>query len=132
MEFLKNKVTQSLFVEPGKAASIAYETHFLCISALFRVLLARKEYSERALKVSLEAIRNNPADYSCWDFRRQILQKMIGQSSAVLQRELEICDQLCLENPKNYQVRWRNNRFDWLVDLSTTRFGFIEGFFARI
>jgi len=98
------------YMKPGKAASIAYETHFLCISALFRVLLARKEYSERALKVSLEAIRNNPADYSCWDFRRQILQKMIGQSSAVLQRELEICDQLCLENPKNYQV-WFHRRF---------------------
>lgn len=90
------------WLEPEKSAPIEYENDFLWISALFRILLKRKEYSERAMTVSLAAIRNNPADYSCWDLRRQILLHNSQQVS--FQQELELCSELCLENPKNYQV----------------------------
>ncbi|GJQ10279.1 hypothetical protein GpartN1_g2070.t1 [Galdieria partita] len=96
------------YLKPERSAPIDYETDFLWISALFRILLKRKEYSERALKVSLAAIQNNPADYSCWDFRRQILRR--SQQMSLLQQELEICNELGLQNPKNYQI-WFHRRF---------------------
>ncbi|EME31457.1 farnesyltransferase / geranylgeranyltransferase isoform 1 [Galdieria sulphuraria] len=96
------------YIKPERSAPIKYEIDFLWISALFRILLKRKEYSERALKVSLAAIYNNPADYSCWDFRRQILKSL--QQCSLFQQELEICNELCLQNPKNYQI-WFHRRF---------------------
>lgn len=100
---------------PTPLAPIAYSDEFKQSIGLLRACMKCEEYSERALAVTAAVIEQNPAHYTAWEYRYQIL-KAIGKD--VIPKEqwfvadveppvVEIgtwLDDICLENPKNYQV----------------------------
>eukprot|EP00871_Galdieria_phlegrea_P002006 jgi/Galph1/2806/GphlegSOOS_G1482.1 len=96
------------YTVPAKAAPIQYDVDFIFLSSLLRIVVKYKEYSDRALKVSLAVIHCNPADYTSWDFRRQIL--TYRNDRELFEKEWNICNELCLDNHKNYQI-WFHKRY---------------------
>lgn len=100
---------------PNPLAPIAYSEKFKESMGLLRACMKKEEYSERALALTGAVIKQNPAHYTAWEYRFQIL-KRIGKS--VIPRDqwfvkdieppvVEIgtwLDEMCLGNPKNYQV----------------------------
>lgn len=63
--------------------------------------MAAKEYSPRALHLTKHIIELNPAHYTVWLYRAQILFAL----NADLYAELEWVDSISLDNQKNYQIR---------------------------
>lgn len=77
----------------------------------FRGVLATGEKSERALELTRDALRLNAANYTVWQYRRDILKAI----DADLYEELDYIESVILDNPKNYQV-WHHRRV--IVELS--------------
>lgn len=71
----------------------------------FRGILAVGEKSERALDLTRDALRLNAANYTVWQYRRDILKAI----DTDLNEELDYIDTVILDNPKNYQV-WHHRR----------------------
>lgn len=71
----------------------------------FRAIASKGEKSERALELTQDALRLNAANYTVWQYRRDIL-KAIG---ADLYQELDYVKAVILDNAKNYQV-WHHRR----------------------
>lgn len=71
----------------------------------FRALVCKGEKSERALELTENALRLNSANYTVWQYRRDIL-KALGLNLA---EELKYIEAVILNNPKNYQV-WHHRR----------------------
>lgn len=70
-----------------------------------RAIIAKGEKSQRALELTTEALRLNPANYTVWQYRRDILRGV----DADLQEELDYLDEVIGQNAKNYQV-WHHRR----------------------
>ncbi|XP_073822097.1 farnesyl transferase alpha [Musca autumnalis] len=85
--------------------SIAYSVKFREIFDYFRAILARKEKSARALELTTDALRLNPANYTVWQYRRDILREL----GSDLNEELSYIEEVITENAKNYQV-WHHRR----------------------
>lgn len=66
----------------------------------FRAILQLDERSERALQLTAEVIALNPANYTAWHFRRQQILSL-GKD---VNEEVSFCDEIAVDNPKNYQV----------------------------
>lgn len=79
----------------------------------FRAILDSKEKSERALNLTADCILLNAANYTVWQYRRDIL-KAIGID---FKDELKFIDMMTKYNMKNYQV-WHHRRVivDWVQD----------------
>jgi protein farnesyltransferase/geranylgeranyltransferase type-1 subunit alpha len=106
---------------PHPLASIAYEPEYRKAMDLLRAVMAKEEYSERALALTGEIIEMNPAHYTVWEYRLRIL-KSIGSKlipkdqwlindvdNPVVEVETWI-NRVTLDNPKNYQVwNYRQN-----------------------
>jgi len=58
------------------------------------------EYSERALELTKDCIRQNAANYSVWEYRRRILKEL----NSDLNDEFEYCTKCLLKNIKNFQI----------------------------
>lgn len=71
----------------------------------FRAILAANEKTDRALQLTQEALHLNPANYTVWQYRREIL-NFLGKD---LQLELDYLDNIIENNTKNYQV-WHHRR----------------------
>ncbi|XP_061389520.1 protein farnesyltransferase/geranylgeranyltransferase type-1 subunit alpha-like [Musca vetustissima] len=85
--------------------AIAYSAKFREIFDYFRAILARKEKSARALELTTDALRLNPANYTVWQYRRDILREL----GSDLNEELNYIEEVITENAKNYQV-WHHRR----------------------
>uniref|UniRef100_T1PA40 Protein farnesyltransferase/geranylgeranyltransferase type-1 subunit alpha n=1 Tax=Musca domestica TaxID=7370 RepID=T1PA40_MUSDO len=85
--------------------AIAYSAKFREIFDYFRAILARKEKSARALELTTDALRLNPANYTVWQYRRDILREL----GSDLNEELSYIEEVITENAKNYQV-WHHRR----------------------
>lgn len=71
----------------------------------FRALVAREEFSERALSLTSHALRLNPHNYNLWSFRKKILRNIKYDP----QREFCWSEEIIRENPKNFYA-WEHRR----------------------
>ncbi|KAI1704429.1 protein prenyltransferase alpha subunit repeat domain-containing protein [Ditylenchus destructor] len=84
---------------------IAASEEFIDAFAYLRAVMSKNEMSERALELTKTCTMLNAANYSVWQYRRNIL-KALNKDIA---EELRFCEEMAAENPKNYQI-WHHRR----------------------
>lgn len=80
--------------------NILYDDDYRQVMGLLLALMKRKEYSERAFALSEEAIDLLASHYLVWIYRFDILTHLNKDPVA----ELDWCEQIALDNEKNYQI----------------------------
>ncbi|XP_063242950.1 protein farnesyltransferase/geranylgeranyltransferase type-1 subunit alpha [Bacillus rossius redtenbacheri] len=100
---------------PHSVVAISYSEQFKDVYDYFRGILKLNEKSERALGLTKDALELNPANYTVWQYRREIL-KHLGKD---LHEELAFTRHMIENMSKNYQV-WhhRGVMVEWLEDPS--------------
>jgi len=100
---------------PVPVVRIAYGERFTDVHDYFRAVLKSGEKTRRVLELTEDALEMNPANYTVWHYRREVL-KAIG---ADLKDELQYSREMIEDHPKNYQV-WQHRRVlvEWLNDPS--------------
>jgi len=95
---------------------IAYGDRFKDVYDYFRAVLKSEEKSERVLQLTVDALDQNPANYTVWYYRREVLKALKSD----LKKEMKYCREMIEEHPKNYQV-WQHRRalIEWAQDPST-------------
>lgn len=73
--------------------------------AYFRAIMAKQEYSPRALQLTSLLIEFNSADYTAWKYRWQCLQTL----DATFDEEYKMTEDIMNDNAKNYQL-WNHRR----------------------
>ncbi|KAF3893789.1 CaaX farnesyltransferase alpha subunit [Trichophyton interdigitale] len=86
-------------------ATIAYSDSYSEATAYLRAVMAANEMSDRALALTEDVIRSNPAHYTVWLYRAQIL-NALGKD---LKAELAWLDQLSTQYLKSYQI-WHHRQ----------------------
>ncbi|XP_030527959.1 protein farnesyltransferase/geranylgeranyltransferase type-1 subunit alpha [Rhodamnia argentea] len=94
---------------PSPVVAIAYRDDFRETMDYFRSLYSSRELSPRSLLLTSLAISFNPANYTVWHFRRQVLEAL----DADLNDELEFTERVAKGNAKNYQL-WHHRR--WVAE----------------
>ncbi|KAF7491380.1 Protein farnesyltransferase/geranylgeranyltransferase type-1 subunit alpha [Sarcoptes scabiei] len=72
----------------------------------FRAIQVKQEYSERAFQLTTDCVRFNPCNYTVWNYRRCLLEKL----NKNLMDEMTYIHKVIFENQKNYQV-WEHQKF---------------------
>jgi len=85
---------------PRPVVQIAYSDAFKDAYDYFRAIYATNELSRRALALTAACIKQNPANYTVWEYRRQIIKELALDIST----ELEYTRGRMGTNPKNYQM----------------------------
>ncbi|CAH0553249.1 unnamed protein product [Brassicogethes aeneus] len=101
--------------DDDEIVAIHYTDKFKDVHNYLRALLKKGEKSERALELTRVAASENPANYTVWQFRRDILKTL----NKDLHEELDYIEKFILKQSKNYQV-WHHRKLlvDWLKDPS--------------
>jgi len=90
---------------PNPVVKIAYTERFKEVYDYFRAIVKSGEKSPRVLELTEDALDLNPAHYTVWHYRREVLKAI----SADLVEELKYCRSMIEDHPKNYQV-WEHRR----------------------
>jgi len=85
---------------PNPIVQIAYSAAFKDAFDYFRAIYASKEYSNRAYYLTEKCINLNSSNYTVWEFRRIIVEKM----DLSCKTELAFTEKIMGNNPKNYQI----------------------------
>jgi protein farnesyltransferase/geranylgeranyltransferase type-1 subunit alpha len=85
---------------PNPVVRIAYTERFSETFDYLRACMQTNELSNRALALTTDACRLNPANYTVWCYRRQLLDYLESN----LNDEIEFIGQMIDNHPKNYQV----------------------------
>ncbi|KAI6239557.1 hypothetical protein M3Y99_00545100 [Aphelenchoides fujianensis] len=108
---------QPIYLSDAESAivRISHTDSFTDAFAFLRALLNKNELSERALELTTTCSQLNPANYSVWQFRRNILKEL----NKDLEAEFKFSEEMIYENPKNYQI-WHHRRqlVEWTKDAS--------------
>ncbi|XP_023322155.1 protein farnesyltransferase/geranylgeranyltransferase type-1 subunit alpha [Eurytemora carolleeae] len=98
---------------PSPVVQIAYSDRFKDVYDYFRAVMKSEEKSSRVLGLTEDALDLNPANYTVWYYRREVLKSLKSN----LKDELAYCREMIEEHPKNYQV-WQHRRvlIEWLQD----------------
>ncbi|TQV90864.1 hypothetical protein V2A60_008332 [Cordyceps javanica] len=92
--------------EPEDAiARIAYPDDYAEAVAYLRAVMADKEYSPRTLRLTALVIALNPAHYTVWLYRFQIVRAL----ALPVPDELAWLNEVALDNLKNYQI-WHHRQ----------------------
>ncbi|OAA56404.1 protein farnesyltransferase [Cordyceps fumosorosea ARSEF 2679] len=92
--------------EPEDAiARIAYPDDYAEAVAYLRAVMADKEYSPRTLRLTALVIALNPAHYTVWLFRFEIVKAL----AIPVPDEIAWLNEVALENLKNYQI-WHHRQ----------------------
>lgn len=86
--------------EYEEISPIMYSTEYREAISCLRALMAIKEYSERALKLTGHIISLNPAHYTVWTYRADCLFAL----GSDLSMELKYIQTMAEESSKNYQL----------------------------
>lgn len=103
---------------PGSVAQIAYSGEFSRAMSLFRACAAVNEMSPRVLALTRAIIELNPAHYSIWDYRLEVVSELgnsvfdytkVGltpksQNHPPIGEDGDWLNQFTLSHAKNYQV----------------------------
>jgi protein farnesyltransferase/geranylgeranyltransferase type-1 subunit alpha len=92
---------------PNAVVKIAYSDLFRETFDYVRACMQSNEMTERTLELTKSACKLNPANYTVWCYRRQILYHL----GSDLNEELAFVGQMIQDNPKNYQVNLLIQRF---------------------
>lgn len=84
---------------------INYSDNFREVFDYLRACMKSNEISERALHLTFDAAKLNPANYTVWCYRRELIDKL----GSDLDEELKFIGEVIRDNPKNYQV-WEHRR----------------------
>ncbi|XP_034933624.1 protein farnesyltransferase/geranylgeranyltransferase type-1 subunit alpha [Chelonus insularis] len=90
---------------PYPIVAIAYSDKFRDSYDYFRAVLKSGEKSERALALTATCLSLNPANYTVWQYRRDILKEL----NKDLYEELAYIDSIIGDNTKNYQI-WHHRK----------------------
>jgi hypothetical protein len=85
---------------PNPVVKIAYTDNFQDVYDYLRAVMNKNEKSLRALHLTTDAIDCNPANYTVWHYRREILQEL----KMDLTEEFAFAEEIVLNEPKNYQI----------------------------
>ncbi|KAJ8122703.1 hypothetical protein ONZ43_g1165 [Nemania bipapillata] len=94
----------------GALSAIAYEEDYAEAMAYLRAVMAAKEYSLRCLQLTETIIDMNPAHYTVWLYRFDIIKAL----KIPIRDELEWLNDVSFQHLKNYQI-WHHRQ--QLIDL---------------
>ncbi|KAK6205537.1 uncharacterized protein RJT21DRAFT_80993 [Scheffersomyces amazonensis] len=86
--------------EEPQLCQILYDEEYKTTMGLLLALLQNEEYSDRALYLTQKGIELLASHYTIWIYRYDILLHL----NKDLFEELDWCEQVALENEKNYQI----------------------------
>lgn len=97
----RNQVTEYPTPEPP-VCPITKNEFVLEVQSYMRAMLNADERSERALKLTQDAIRINKSDFIAWYYRRNILLTLARAD--LFEEELKFIESVAAKSPKNYQL----------------------------
>ncbi|KAI0874618.1 putative geranylgeranyltransferase type I alpha subunit [Hypoxylon argillaceum] len=89
----------------GALSTIAYEEDYADAMAYLRAVMAVKEYSPRCLRLTENIIDMNPAHYTVWLYRLDIVKAL----EIPIQDELKWLNEVSFQHLKNYQI-WHHRQ----------------------
>ncbi|KAI5963775.1 RAM2 [Candida pseudojiufengensis] len=90
-----------LNTEEPQLCQILYDEEYKSIMGMLLALMKQNEYSERALYLTELGIEQLASHYTTWIYRFNILKNLPNKN---LFDELDWCEQIALDNEKNYQI----------------------------